>query len=98
MRPSGILLFRTASKADPRRQLKSPRTARAEDLCEARGGLTECGTGEIAAVAGKVRGIEDVEHLVYQRQPPPLFKDERPTQPQIKRVKIVVKPVMLRQH
>lgn len=48
-------------------------------------------------MAGKVRSVVKIEHFADKHQMPPLIKDELPAQPQIKRLKIVAKPVLLRQ-
>lgn len=92
-----ILVVGSASKTNSRPHLKSSWAARAEHLGEARAGLTESDAGEVAAMAGKVRGIVQVERLADERQTPPFFKHELPAQPQIERLKIVAKPVTLRQ-
>ena len=44
------------------------------------GGLPEAPARKIAAMAGKVRGIVQVEHLADERQTPALLKHELPTQ------------------
>src|SRR5215510_10610078 len=88
----------TVSEAHPHCQLKRPRAARPENLCRPGGWLPERrGADEIAAMAREVRGVVGVEHLADQRQTAPLFKNELPAHPQIERLKIVAKPVTIRQ-
>ena len=88
-----LKLTRAHSKVDARSQLKSARSARAKDLRETRAGLTECDAGKIAAMAGEVRGIVDVEDFADQRETPALAEHEFPTKPQVERLKIVAEPV-----
>lgn len=66
-------------------------------MCEACRRLAERDAGEIPAVAGKIRSVVEVEHLAEERQTPSLSKHKIPTQPHIKRLKIVAKRVATRQ-
>src|SRR5262249_10133710 len=84
---SSVFYKRSWLETDPRTQLKRPRAARAEHLSEPRSRLAEARAGEIAAVAGEVRGIVQVEDLADQRQPPAFAKQERAAQAQIERLK-----------
>ena len=74
----------TILEAHPHRQLKRTRPARPEHLRRPVGRLPERrSVDEIAAMAGKVRGVVQVEHLANERKTPALFNHELPTQPQI---------------
>ena len=85
------------SKRDSHGHLKRARAARSEDLGGPAGGLAERCAGQIAAIAGEVRIVVQVEHLANERQAPALAKHERPAQAQIQRVEIVVQRVAIRQ-
>lgn len=73
------------SKTDPRPELKSTRATGAEDLREARAGLTELRrVREVAAVPDEVSGVEQVEDFTVQDEASALAVElERATQAQV---------------
>jgi hypothetical protein len=64
---SAALGGQTLSEAHSHGQLKGAGAAGAEDLRGPAGGLTEGGARQIAAVAGQVRLIVEVEHFADER-------------------------------
>ena len=77
------------SETDSQGQLKCARTARAEHLRRAAGGLAKTGARQISTVAREIRLVVQIEYLADQRHTPALLKLERPAQPQIERMKVV---------
>jgi len=84
------------SETDSRAELKRSWTAWAEDLTEARAGLTERGrVGDVAAVLDQVGGVEEIEDFAYQDKTYSLAsKRKRAAQAQVLGEEVVVEGIV----
>src|SRR5262245_40791423 len=82
-------------ETDPHCQLEGARSSRTENLCGSVRRLPKTGACQVSAVPHQVCFVEKVEHLSNQRQPPSLPESERAAQPQVERVEVGAKRVVI---
>src|SRR4029077_20833777 len=85
-------------ETDPRRDLECPRTTRTKYLTDPAGGLPEPGIEQIAAPAGEVRNVEQVEDLSDQIHSPAIVQFELTAYAQILRQKRIAELKLGRQY